>query len=227
MSEETTIPTKKYYDYISVGNRTKQTVYFVEQHDKLVHFELFLKEFPASKTVLFTKSKKTADELGSFLKAKEINATVIHGNHRPSQVEDAAKAFNDNEINLLITTNAIYETLELSDVKMIVNYDLPQEPERYFKSLRAVDEVGASISFVNIEDEKMMETIEFMMKYDVPQEEIEAFTHTPLPKNAPKKDKTKKPRHKKVQQRAEKKAAMKAKWGPSVESDEEPNEDES
>ena len=220
MSEEETKPVKKYYDYISVGNRTKQTVYFVEQHDKPVHFELFLKDFPASKTVVFTKSKKTADELGAFLKSKEINATVIHGNHRVSQIEDAAKAFNENEINLLITTNKIYETMELAEVKTVVNYDLPQEPEHYFKSLRAVDEVGKSISFVNIEDEKMMETIEFMMKYDIPQEEIEAFTHTQLPKTQ-KRDKTKKPRHRKVQQRAEKKAAMKAKWGPKVEEDEE------
>ncbi len=214
MSEENIQPTKKYYDYISVGNRTKQVVYFVEQHDKLTHFELFNKEFPASKTVVLLKSKKTADTLGIFLKDKEIKATVIHGNHRASQIEDAAKAFNENEIDILITTNKIYETLELSEVKTIINYDLPQEPEHYFKSLRAVDEVGKAISFVNVEDERMMETIEFMMKYDVPQEEIEAFTHTQLPKTE-KKDKTKKPRHKKVQQRAEKKAAIKAKWGPS------------
>ena len=58
MSEETVKPTKKYYDYISVGNRTKQVVYFVEQHDKPTHLELYLKEFGAAKTVLFTKVKK-------------------------------------------------------------------------------------------------------------------------------------------------------------------------
>ena len=214
MSEESVTPTKKYYDYISVGNRTQQVVYFVEQHDKLVHFELFNREFASSKTVVLVKSKKTADALGVSLKENGLNVLAVHGNHRASQIEDAAKAFNENEINFLITTNKIYETLELPEVKMIINYDLPQEPEHYFKSLRAVDEVGKAISFVNMEDEKMLETIEFMMKYDIPQEEIEAFTHTQLPKSQ-KKDKTKKPRHKKVQQRAEKKAAMKAKWGPS------------
>ena len=220
MSEESTPVTKKYYDYISVGNRTKQVVYFVEQHDKTTHFELFNKEYPASKTVVLVKSKKSADTLGAFLKSKEINAVVVHGNHRASQIQEAANSFNENEIDILVTTNAIYETLELDTIKTIINYDLPQEPEHYFKSLRAVDEVGKAISFVNIEDEKMLETIEFMMKYDIPQEEIEAFTHTALPKTQ-KKDKTKKPRHKKVQQRADKKAAMKAKWGPKEEEAEE------
>ena len=70
MSEETSQPQKKYYDYISVGNRTKQIVYFVEQHDKLVHFELFLKENLALKTIVICKSKKNADSLGNYLKSK-------------------------------------------------------------------------------------------------------------------------------------------------------------
>lgn len=194
MSAETVKPTKKYYDYISVGNRTKQVTYFVEQHDKPVHFELFLKENPALKTVVIVKSKKTADDLGAYLKAKNINATVIHGNHRTSQIEEAAKAFNTNEIDLLITTSKIYEILEFTEIKRIINYDLPFEPESYFKTLRAVDEIGESISFVSADDEKMLELIELMMKYETPKEEIEAFTHTALPRVE---KKNKKPRHKK------------------------------
>jgi len=199
MNEKIAQETKKYYDYISVGNRTKQIVYFVEQHDKLVHFELFIKENPATKTVVIVKSKKTADELGAFLKEKTQNILVIHGNHRVSQHQDAQNAFNANKIDILITTSKIYETLELTEIKTIINYDLPFEPTSYFKTLRAVDELGESISFVNIDDEKMLDTIELMMKYDIPREELEAFTHTPLPKAD--KSQKKKPRHKKVKQK--------------------------
>jgi len=195
MSEEIVKPTKKYYDYISVGNRTKQVVYFVEQHDKPIHFELFLEENPTTKAVIIVKSKKTADELGAYIKSKTINAVVIHGNHRAVQLIEAKDAFITKKTNLLITTSKIYETLELTEVKTIINYDLPFEPESYFKTLRAVDEIGESISFVNVDDEKMLETIEFMMKYEIPREELESFTHTPLPKID--KSKKKKPRHKK------------------------------
>ncbi|QSZ41748.1 ATP-dependent helicase [Sulfurimonas aquatica] len=198
MSEETAKPKKKYYDYISVGNRTKQVAYFVEQHDKPVHLELFLKENPTTKTALIVKSKKTADALGLYLKEKAINAIVIHGNHRASQIEEAKGKFSADNEGLLITTSKIYEFLELSDIKRIINYDLPLEPESYFKTLRAVDETGESISFVSIDDEKMLETIELMMKYEMPKEEIEAFTHTALPKIQKKK---KKPRHKKKKQK--------------------------
>lgn len=200
MSEETVVVTKKYYDYISVGNRTEQVVYFVEQHDKLVHFELFLKEHNTPKAVVLVKNKKTADALGTYLKQKDINAVVIHGNHRVAQHEDAQNAFNTNEINFLITTSKIYETLELNEIKTIINYDLPFDATSYFKTLRAVDEVGESISFVNIDEEVILDTIELMMKYEIPKEELESFTHTALPKMD--KSKKKKPRHKKVKTKA-------------------------
>jgi len=201
MSEESLEPVKKYYDYISVGNRTKQEVYFVENHDKLVHFELFIKENPSLQTVVICKSKKTADALGDYLKSD--TTSVIHGNHRISQHQDTTKLFNKKEISTLITTSKIYETLELENIERILYYELPFEPESYFKTLRAVDEVGESILFVSIDDEKMLDTLELMMKYDIPQLEIEAFEHTALPKVD--KSKKKKPRHKKKKKTKERK----------------------
>ena len=187
---------KKYYDYISVGNRTKQEVYFVEEHDKHQLFELFIQKNPNKKTVIITKSKRKADELTAYLRTKAIIATTIHGNHRKEQIEKTAISFNNGEINLLITTEMILFSLELQNIEMIINYNLPLQPENYFKSLRYVDEIGSSISFVNAEDEKILDIIELMMKYNIPQIEIEEFEHTPLPKTI-KKDKVKKPRHKK------------------------------
>lgn len=199
MNEETSQPQKKYYDNISVGNRTKQLVYFVEQHDKPVHFELFLKEHPLLKTVVTCKSKKAADTLGAYLKKNNINAIVIHGNHRASQIEEASSTFNNDETALLITTSKIYEMLTLENIQRIVNYDLPFEPQSYFETLKAVDETGESILFVSIEDEKMLETLELMMKCELPQEELKSFTHTPLKKAS--ESKNKKPRHKKTKKK--------------------------
>ncbi len=206
-TEETPKPKKKYYDYISVGNRTKQVVYFVEQHDKKTHFELLLKEGHYTNMVVLCKSKKTADELTVYLKEKDIKASTIHGNHRKEKTQEIALSFNNNEIDILITTDMILHTLELKNIKTIVNYDLPFAFESYFKTLRYVDEIGESISFVNIDDEGMLDSIEFVMKYDIPREELEEFEHTPLPKIL--KTKKKKPRHKKSKNRKDYKLADK------------------
>ena len=204
MIENTTEqPKKKYYDYISVGNRTKQEVYFVEQHDKHQMFELFIQKNLNKKIVVITKSKNKADELASFLRTKAILTTTIHGNYRKEQIEKAKIAFNEGEEKLLITTETIFFSLELQNIEMIINYDLPFHVENYFKTLRYVDEVGESISFVSYEDEKILDIIEIMMKYSIPQIEIEEFEHTPLPKRV-KKDKVKKARHKKGKKKAPK-----------------------
>lgn len=215
MSEETGTPKeeKKYYDNISMGKRTKQSVYFVAQHDKASMLERYLQNVDKKRAVVIVQSKLTADELNVYLNDKNVKALAIHGNHRPEQLQAAAKEFNDGELGLLITTDMILLSLGLQNVELIVNFDLPLEPQSYFKRLRYVDEVGESVLFVKPDDEKAFTTIEYMMRGEIPEVEMEGFEptpHAPLPK-----DKTKKPRHKTVRLKAAKKAAIKAKWVPA------------
>ena len=214
MSEENTKTTKKYYDYISVGNRTKQTAYFVQQHDKNRMFEELLKTLTQKQILVLSKSKKSADKLMEYLKEKGIVSLAIHGNHRASQIEDAQAAFNNKTTNILITTDRILDLLTLTDVQTVINYDLPFDASDYFKRLRLVDEIGESISFIDPEDENILATIELMMKCEMVEVEIQNFEHTNRPLQAIK-DKTKKPRHKKVQLQAKRKAEIKSKWVPS------------
>lgn len=214
MNEENTQTPKKYYDYISVGNRTKQVSYFVQQHDKNKMFEELIKTILDKQILVVVKSKKSADELMKHLKTKNINSLAVHGNHRTSQIEDAQISFNNKETKILITTNRISDNLTLQNLQVVVNYDLPFEAPDYFKTLRLVDEIGESISLIDPEDEKMLATIELMMKCEMSESEIENFEHTNNSLSS-KKDKTKKPRHKKVQLRAKRKAEIKSKWVPS------------
>ncbi len=196
MNKEKTKIIKKYYDDISVGNRTKQVAYFVQQHDKNRMFQELLKTLGNKQVLVLTKSKRSADELMKYLREKEIESLAIHGNHRASQLQDAQTAFNSKEITILITTNRILDTLTLTDVQVLVNYDLPLEASDYFKGLRLVDEIGESISLIDPQDERILATIELMMKCEMLEVEIENFEHTVRPLTIIK-DKTKKPRHKK------------------------------
>lgn len=217
MPEETDKPitkpvTKRYYDYVSVGKRTKQVAYSVEQHDKTAMFEQFIKNSDKKQTVVIARSKRNADALNKYLQEKDITSTVIHGNNRAEQIEEAGKAFNASEINIIITTDMILKSLNLTNIEQIVSYDLPLKAEEYFVRLRYVDEVGESISFVSIDEEKVLETIEFMMKQEMPQEEVTNFSPTPAPQGKRLgqrfKDQKKKPRHskKKVKKESKKEA---------------------
>ena len=192
MHEENKPAEKKYYDFISVAKRTPQNVYFVAQHDKNSMFELLLKHCDGKQTVVVTKSKKNADELADYLKLKEIKAVSIHGNHRAEQINDARLSFNVGETRILITTDMILKSMELTGIERIINYDLPLVPQEYSSRLKLVDELGESISFVSPDEEGLLETIEFLMKCEMKELELEEFSPTPAPKKERKK---KKPRH--------------------------------
>ncbi|MDD2383956.1 MAG: helicase-related protein [Sulfurospirillaceae bacterium] len=193
MPEQTNKPiTKKYYDNISIAKRTKQVAYFVEQHDKTAMFEQFIKNSGQKRIVVLTKSKRTADEISKYLTSKGILATAIHGNHRVEQKEEASKAFNAAKIHVLMTTDMILKTLNLTKIEVIVNYDLPQNPEEYFVRLKHVDEVGEAISFVSKDDKNALGAIELMMKHEMLQEKLKDFSPTPAPQTLGQKSKEQK-----------------------------------
>ncbi len=203
---------KKYYDNVNVGKRTKQVVYFAAQQDKPFMFELYLQSTEKKQNVVLVKSKRRADELGLYLNAKDIKATVIHGNHRKEQVEKGAVAFNTGEISILITTDKILQSLELQNIETIINYDLPSVHEDYFSRLILVDEVGESISFVCKEEEGYLAVIEMRLKNEIPQEILEGFVPTNND-NATHitKEKKKKPRHRNKKTKKEVKSENKEK----------------
>ena len=199
MQDNTDNPaTKKYYDHVSISKRTKQVAYLVAQHDKSAMFEQWLKNNAKKRIVVLTKSKRTADEMSKYLASKGILATSIHGNHRIEQKEEASKAFNGSKINIIITTDMILKSLNLAKIEVIVNYDLPQNPDEYFVRLRHVDEIGEAIALVSKDEKSALEILELMMKQEMPKEKMKDFAPTPAPQgkkpeqNA--KEKKKKPR---------------------------------
>jgi len=208
MSERIKKPsTKKYYDDVSVGKRTKQIVYLAEEEDKAAMFAQFIKSGDRKQTVVVVRSKRRADELCAYLKSQEIITTAIHGNHRAQQIEEAAKAFNASELNIIITTDMILQALDLKNIQTIINYDLPSEHERYFSRLILVDEVGESISFVSAEEEGYLSIIEMRLKDEIPQEEIEGFVAAGDDKAVHSvKERKKKPRHRKQRLKKPRKA---------------------
>ncbi len=192
---------KKYYDIISVATRTKQVVHLVAQHDKIAMFDTIVKNNADKQIVVITKSKRKADELSSYLASQNVNAKATHGNHRTSEQEAVAASFNKSEIDVLITTDTILQTLNLANVAMILSYDIPSQLENYFVRVGHLKEMGVSIAFVSPEDQGQLSSIELLMKQEIPQEEVEDFTATRPPRMdkaaRSDKDKKKKSRHRK------------------------------
>jgi ATP-dependent RNA helicase RhlE len=199
MSEETNTEEEViYYDQRSVALRTPQSIYFVEEHDKVAMLGELMNMYKEKQVVIVVKSKKKADALSAFLLSKDFKALSVHGNHREEQQTKAAKDFKDATLNTIITTDMILKDLELQNIQLIVNFDLPQSAQYYYNRLAFMKEQGTSIALIGKEDEYVLDEIEYNMKVEIEEKTLEGFKSTDKPKHSSsKKDRTKKPRHRK------------------------------
>jgi ATP-dependent RNA helicase RhlE len=197
MSEQ--IDTQKYHDQRSVALRTTQSIYFVKEHDKVAMLGLLLNDYKEMQVVIVVKSKKKADALSVFLTSKEFNATAVHGNHRQEQQHVAATKFNLGTLNIIITTDMILKTLGLENIKLLLSFNLPDTAQDYYNRLAFMKEQGVAMALVSPEDEPLLSSIEYNMKQEIEEKILEGFVASATPNHTEKtkKDRTKKPRHRK------------------------------
>ena len=205
MSEQTQEPTEKiYYDPISVAQRTKQKFHLVNSGDKrdiLVHI---LKKIEDLHAVVITKTKREADALSVYLNEQQIKTASVHGSKRAEVNEASTNSFEEGELAVLITTDMILKSLELSNISHLISHDLPTEPAHYLSRVDCLNERGEAIAFVSEEQEVELLDIERVMRQEIPEEKIEGFVPTPESDETPQrtKDRTKKPRHRKQKRKA-------------------------
>jgi ATP-dependent RNA helicase RhlE len=191
---------KQYNDPISIAKRAKQKLYHVSRVDKNAMLEQIIRSLCKVKAVVITKTKRSADELEAYLQTRDINAMSVHSNKGKQACEAGAKAFNEDEIDILITTDMILQSLALTGIEYMLGYDLPVEAEHYLSRIGCMSEAGEAISLVSKEEETLLFLIERKMRQEIVQEELEGFIPTPESEQILTRHRThtKKPRHKKT-----------------------------
>lgn len=210
MPEQTGQPThRQFNDPVSVGKRSRQKLHLAAQCDKAALLAHIVKSGGFSQAAVVTKTKRDADALSAYLEAQGIKAAAIHGNRRAEENEAAAQAFKEGEVKLLITTDMILQGLGLDSLELIISHDLPSRPEHYFSRLGCLGETGLALSLVSPQEQKLLSAIEWAMKLEIPQEEVEGFVPTPASDafEAPQrtKEQKKKPRHRKQRRKSDSK----------------------
>jgi ATP-dependent RNA helicase RhlE len=156
--------------------RVEQRVAFVDREHKRPLLERLLREQSNSSdgklSIVFSRTKHGASKLAKSLCAAGIEADAIHGNKSQAQREKALDRFRKGLTPVLVATDVAARGVDVKDVGLVVNYDLPNEPEAYVHRIGRTGRAGAdgaSVSFCS-EDE-----------YDYLRE-IEKIIRAPLPK---------------------------------------------
>jgi len=129
-----------------------------------------------NKVIVFVSSKKNADILFERLVERFVlDAGIIHSNKSQNYRLDIVKRFDTGSTRVLIATDIIARGIDLDKLSHVINFDTPSFPENYMHRIgragRAGD-TGKSILFYSEKEIEMKESIEDLMDYKIPTEQI-------------------------------------------------------
>jgi superfamily II DNA/RNA helicase len=159
----------------ATNDNVTQKVYSVAQSDKEALLIQLLKAASAQQVIIFTKTKITASRLSRSLEREGIAADAIHGDKTQQERIKALDAFKAGTCTALVATDVAARGLDITELPMVINYEIPSAPEDYVHRIGRTGRAGASgiaISFVSPEEEKYMLEIEKLIKRQIPKEVV-------------------------------------------------------
>jgi len=93
-------------------------------------------------TLVFTETKRMADHLEEYLYASGFSAASIHGDRSQQEREAALEAFKSGQVQILVATDVASRGLDISNVKHVINYDLPHDIDDYVHRIGRTGRAG-------------------------------------------------------------------------------------
>ena len=121
--------------------------------------------------IVFCRTKHRADSCCRRLRRAKISCAPIHGNRNQNQRERALAAFRRGECDVLVATDVLARGIDVSDVRYVINFDVPADPEDYIHRIGRTGragETGWALTFVTVDDVDDLMAIERLMGKVVP-----------------------------------------------------------
>ena len=170
------------------------TVPSIRQSYLMVHaerkFELLLKllhrERP-QRAIVFCRTKRGADRVGSLLQAEGLRAEAMHGNLSQSQRNRVLHEFRSGRLNTLVATDVVGRGIDVRGVSHVVNFDLPDDPIHYVHRIGRTGRMGsdgAAFSLVLPDQSKMLDQIEKCIARELESDQVEGVPAPARPANS-------------------------------------------
>ncbi|MQA05145.1 MAG: DEAD/DEAH box helicase [Streptosporangiales bacterium] len=138
-----------------IGPELRQLAYRTHQMDKVEVLARVLQVPERGRTMVFCRTKISADHVASDLVARGFRAATVHGDLGQGDRERALRNFRGRKIDVLVATDVAARGLDVESVTHVVNYDCPEDEKAYLhrvgRSARA-GATGTALTFVDWSD---------------------------------------------------------------------------
>lgn len=164
-----------------------QAAYICYEAQKLGIIESLFKQQQPERVIIFASSKIKVKEVTKALKRLKLNVGEMHSDLEQSQREAIMHEFRNGRINMLVATDIVARGIDIDDIRLVINYDVPHDSEDYVhrigRTARANND-GCAITLVSETEQSKFKQIEDFLEKDiykipVPEELGEAPAYNP------------------------------------------------
>jgi len=134
---------------------TEHHVFRAHQMDKIEMLVRVLQAQGRGLTMVFCRTKRTADQVAHVLTSRGFAAAAVHGDLGQAQRERALRAFRHGKVDVLVATEVAARGLDVEDVTHVVNYECPDDDKAYLHRIGRTGRAGrtgVAITFVDWRD---------------------------------------------------------------------------
>src|SRR3954451_3158802 len=144
----------------------------------LVHV---LAQAPRGQALVFCKTKRGADRVGDHLEREGLKVAVIHGNKSQNSRNRSVADFKSGGVTVLVATDIAARGLDIAQLPLVVNFDLPLVAEDYIHRIGRTGRAGRSgraVSLMTAADAPLLRDIQRLLKAPLAQVAVPGFEVT-------------------------------------------------
>jgi len=150
-------------DELTLDGITQYYIHLDEQYkvDALIDLYKFVS---IGQAIVYCNKKNRADELKYILMEKSFAVSVLHGDMIQKEREEIMAEFRTGKTRILITTDILSRGIDIQQVSLVINYDMPKYPQTYIHRIGRSGRFGRKGSAINFVTKKERNILSFIQK---------------------------------------------------------------
>ncbi|MBD5241015.1 MAG: DEAD/DEAH box helicase [Barnesiella sp.] len=151
-------------------DKIDQSAYICYEPQKPEILKHLFKTAHSRRVIVFASSKLKVKELCRILRKDKWKIGEMHSDLEQKEREDVMLAFRAGNIDILVATDIVARGIDIDDISMVVNYDVPHEPEDYVHRIGRTARAGTdgkAVTFISKEEQWKFGIIEKFLEYEV------------------------------------------------------------
>ena len=159
------------------ADKIVQSAYVCYEAQKVSLVKKLFAERPPHRVIIFASSKLKVKDMAIALGRAGFKVGAMHSDLEQQERDEVMYKFKAQQIDVLVATDIVARGIDIEDIGLVINYDVPHDPEDYIhrigRTARAAA-TGSAVTFVSEDEQGKFHAIEKFIERDIRKAELPA-----------------------------------------------------